>query len=307
VFAILSGGGGTNWMPVQQFCEQQRIPCILPSVDVIPDTGKDLYSMYYSPGVKLEAGILARFFKQNGLPQDKKNIIQVYSDSSGRIAAEELRDKLNKGGMSVSNHKYHMISPLTALENVTAEDDLVLWLRPDEISELAAELPSGPNAGRIFISAFLATPEDLALPVGWKQRTYFVSLFDDLGLQAEIARIRLEDWLERQGVTKGNRRLQADAYAAAYLFDDALAKIRKQESRRPAVPLSREHVLEMLENLVSKYNDSSRIIDEDSHIAYYGRMSLGPNQRIAVRGGSILGYVSADSNKLKVVGKHIVP
>jgi hypothetical protein len=92
--------------------------------------------------------------------------------------------------------------------------------------------------------------------------------------------------------------LQADAYAACYLFNEALAEIRKQDVRRPAVPLSREHLLETLETLLNKYNDSTDLVDPDSHVAYYGRMSLGPRQRVAVRGGTIMRYASPDSNRL---------
>jgi hypothetical protein len=147
---------------------------------------------------------------------------------------------------------------------------------------LEAVLPAGPATDRIFISALLATPEEVSLTPAWKQQAHFVSLFDDTGLQAEIARLRLERWLEQKGLlANANRRLQADAYAASYLLNDALGDIRKQEVRRPAVPLSREHLLETLETLVNKYDDSTGQVYTDSHVAYYGRMSLGPRQRVA--------------------------
>jgi hypothetical protein len=194
------------------------------------------------------------------------------------------------------------------LKEVAANDILVLWLRPDEIEQLATAMPQGPPAETVFLSAFLATPEELSLSAAWKQRVRFVSLFDDVGLQSEIARLRLQRWLEREGLDGGgNRRLQADAYAASYLLNDALGDIRGQEVRRPAVPLSREHLLEMLETRVNKYDDSTELVDTDSHVAYYGRMSLGPRQRVAVRGGVIMRYASPESGKLVTIGKRIVP
>jgi hypothetical protein len=154
----------------------------------------------------------------------------------------------------------------------------------------------------------LASPEDVSLPEAWKQRVQFVSLFDDVGLQGEIARLRLDRWLEMEGlVGKGNRRWQADAYVASYLLNEAIGNIRAQEVRRPAVPLTREHVIEMLETLVNKYDDSTGLIDMDNHVAYYGRMSLGPRQRVAVRGGTIMRYASTDSGKLVAASKRIVP
>jgi len=309
VFALLSGAGGSNWAPVHEFCEQQRVACVLPSVEVAPDPRGDWYSMYFSPGVGLEARVLARFLNQQ---KDSKSsgttIIQVYSDASGRHAADVLRTELDSDIGPVSHRRFRVTSPRTALKNMTASDTLVLWLRPDEIAQLVTELPQGPPAGRVFVSALLATPGALALPAAWKARLSFVSLFDDVGLQGDIARLRLERWLELKGLAgNGSRRFQADAYAACYLLNDALGHIRGQEVRRPAVPLSREHLLEMLENLVNKYNDSTDLVDPDSHVAYYGRMSLGPRQRVAVRGGSIMRYKSPNSNKLISASDRIVP
>ena len=309
VFALLSGTGGFEWAPVHDFCEQYRIACVLPSIEVAPDPGDDWYSMYFSPGVGLEARILARYLDSgNTAPNHATGIVQVYSDASGRHAAEVLRTRLNAAGQSVTDRRFRATSPGAALKGISATDILVLWLRPDELEQLATTMPQGPSADSVYLSALLATPEELSLPATWKQAVHFVSLFDDLGLQGEIARLRLDRWLELKGLDgEGNRRLQADAYAACYLLNAALGDIRKQEVRRPAVPLSREHLLEVLETKVNKYDDSTGQVDTDSHVAYYGRMSLGPRQRVAVRGGTVMRYASPDSSRLIPASKRIVP
>lgn len=309
VFALMSGVGRSEWTPIHRFCERHQLPCVLPSVEVIPDPEDDYYSMYFSPGVGLEARVLARYLNdEKGAQVGRTNVVQVYSDTTCRHAAEVLRSELNAATGSVTVRKYRLTSPRSALHGLSGDDLLILWLRPDEIAQLVAELPEGPAADRVFVSALLATPDALALPPAWKARVNYVSLFDDLGLQGEIARLRLERWLEAAGLTDhGNRRLQADAYAACYLFNDALGHIREQEVRRPAVPLSREHLLETLETLLNKYNDSTDLVNPDSHVAYYGRMSLGPRQRIAVQGGTVMRYASPDSGKLVAASKRIVP
>lgn len=307
VFALLSGAGGSNWAPVDEFCEQYGMACILPSVEVAPDTGGDWYSMYFSPGVSLEARILARYLSDTVTDGDTR-IVQLYSDASGRYAAEVLSSSLSPDARPVTTRRFRATSPRMALKNISVNDVLILWLRPDEIEQLVTTVPQELPTETIFLSALLATPEDVSLPSTWRQGAYFVSLFDDLGLQAEIARLRLERWLELKGLAgNGSRRLQADAYAACYLLNEALGGIRRQEVRRPAVPLSREHLLEMLETLVNKYDDSTGLINTDSHVAYYGRMSLGPGQRVAVRGGTIMRYASPDSSKLIPVSERIVP
>ena len=309
VFAVLSGAGGIEWGPVHRFCEQHRVPCLLPSVEVAPDPGEDYYSLYFSPGVGLEARVLARHLEdEKGSVAGTVNLVQVYSDASGRHAADALQAQLTGAPASVTGRRFRVTVPRTALDGLSQNDVLMLWLRPQEIAQLVAELPQGPPVERVFVSALLAAPEVLAMPAAWKARVHYVSLFDDLGLQGEIARLRLERWLESAGLAdSGERRLQADAYAACYLFNDALAEIRQQELRRPAVPLSRDHLLETLETLVNKYDDSTDLVDPDSHVAYYGRMSLGPRQRVAVRGGTIMRYASPDSGRLVAASKRIVP
>jgi hypothetical protein len=309
VFALLSGVGGVEWTHVHRFCEQHRLPCVLPSVEAAPAPGQDYYSVYFSPGVDLEARVLAKYLEQQGDDRDGgTRLVQLYADDTGRHATDLLRTLLKSAAAPQNSRRFRITAPKVALDGLDSNNSLMLWLRPDQIEQLAAQLPLGPGVKHVFISALLATPDALTLPASWKQRVYFVSLFDDLGVQGEIARLRLQRWLKLEDLAvQGNRRLQADAYAACYLFNEALAEISEQEVRRPAVPLNREHVLETLERLVNKYNDSTDLIDPDSHVAYYGRMSLGPRQRVAVLGGTILRYASSDSDKLVAASRRIVP
>jgi mono/diheme cytochrome c family protein len=306
VFALLSGVGLAEWRPVHAFCEQHHIPCLMPSVDVAPVEEKGRYSLYLSPGVGLEARILAEHLaSDDSLPV---RVVQVFSDAAGEHAAGVLAGVMATRSVTVRTREFSEVSAEALLDELGPDDLLVLWLRPAEVRQLVAAAPQGPPAEGVMLSALLANPEDLDLPPTWRQRVAFVSLFDDLSLQGEIARLRLEHWLERSGLpTDLNRRLQADAYAASYLLNDAVSDIRGQENRRPPVPLTREHVLEVLEDEVQKLSDGTQLIDEDSHVFYYGRMSLGPGQRAAVRGGSILRYASPDSSRLVAASRRIVP
>jgi hypothetical protein len=191
---------------------------------------------------------------------------------------------------------------------MTGEEVLILWLRSEEIATLTEAMPQSP-AAEVFMSDLLAPSDTVSLPADWKRQAGYASLFDDLDLHGEIARLRLKRWLKQAGVaTRGDLlRVQADAYTACYLFNSAILEIHAEEARRPAVPLSREHLLEELEELTSKYTDGTGIVDPYSHVAYYGRMSLGPGQRVAVRGGVILRYPAPDSDKPVAASERIVP
>jgi len=303
VFALLSGLGTINWNPVHNFCEKNKLPCILPSIDYLQDVSKDWYSLYYSPGVDLEAGILSTYLQEN----NQNRIIQLYADSSGKQASTKLGKLIGSDDQNVISRRYHQSYPKATFLDIEDSDTLVLWLRPPEIMQLVTELPI-PPAQQVFISSFLSAPNELKLPRAWKDRIIFISMFDDLSVQGELAKLRLDLWLKRAGLADNpHRRLQADAYAAGNLLNAALGMIRKEEIRRPTVHLNREHVIETLENLVYKYSDSTDLVEVESHVAWYGRMSLGPRQRVAVRGGKLLRYENVNTDKLVPVSKRIVP
>ena len=308
VFAVLSGAGAAEWGPVQRFCEANRVPCVLPSVEVAPADENHYYSVYFSPGVTLEGEVLDSFLKSSGAAgQSARKILQVYSDASGKAAAAALSAQMGLNGGAVTPRRYRFTAPSAALKGTNEQDAVVLWLRPQAIAQLVETQPEGLDA-EVYLSTLLAPPEEVSLPPAWKARVHYVTLFDDLGVQGEIARLRLAQWLDRHGLTdQGSLRAQSDAYAACYLFSSALSRIERQEVRRPPAPLSREHLLEMLETVVNKYADGTDWVDPDSHVAFYGRMSLGPDQRRAARGGMLLRYGSPDGNKLVPASDRIVP
>jgi hypothetical protein len=307
VFAVVSGIGAANWLPVHQFCETRRIPCVLPSLEIAPEENTSYYSVYFSPGVTLEARLLARHIQATTTASDGA-LVQIYSDATGLRAAKELRQAQHAVFDPRYNRRIRVTAPTAALRDINNSAQLMLWLRPAEIEQLIKAWPQHPPAERIFLSALLAPPGAITLPPEWQARIAYVSLFDDLGVQGQIAKIRLGQWLDWHNLPHSkNLRLQADAYSACYLFNTALAEIRSQEVRRAAIPLSREHLLETLETLVSKYDDGTKLVNPDSHVAYYGHMSLGPTQRMAVRGGAVFRYGSANSDQLVPLSERLVP
>lgn len=305
VFAVLSGIGAAHWQPIQQFCEINRLPCILPSVEVIPEISHEYYSLYYSPGVSLEADILANYLNQE--LEHATSVVQIYSDDTGEHAANKLL-RNRSSNQIVVNRQFRLTTPASTFRDLSADQHLILWLRPAELTQLFAISPHPPNVKQIYLSSILVTPGSVVIPPEWKSRLRFVTLFDDFDTQGQIAKIRLSQWLTTYNLPyTGDLRIKADTYAAFYLFNAALTEIRSQEIRRPAAPLTRDHLLETLEQLIKKFNDGTQRVDPDSHVAFYGRMSLGPSQRVAVRGGSIIRYTASDSEKLEPVSEHIVP
>lgn len=307
VFALLSGAGGAEWGPVHRFCEDNRIPCLLPSLDVAPVGEGGYYTLYFSPGVTLEARVLAGYWRSADAPRPRR-LIQIHAGAAGARAAAALVSDLGHDGPEVIDRRYRVTAPLAALNGLGDDDALVLWLTPDAIAPLVAAHPEGVAATRVYLSALLAPPDAVALPPAWKRQVRYLSLFDDLGVQAEIARLRLLNWLDAAGLPRGGDvRAKADAFAACYLMYRALVELRAEEIWRPAVALGREHLLEEFEGVISKNNDGTGVVDPHSHVALYGRMSLAADQRVAVRGGSLLRFADPGSARLVADSERIVP
>jgi len=305
VFALLSGVGGAEWLPVHRFCERTEVACVLPSVDVAPERPGDDWSVYFAPGVTLEARVLARHL-DTAATRAERRLRQVYGDAVGKRAAAAFAASLGPSVGPVSAHRFRHIAPLAGLADMTDADTLILWLRPAEVAELVARWPQGPTAGQVFLSALLAPSAELSLPPAWKARTGYVSLFDDWSPQGRSARVWLQAWLTRAGLpSDGVLRRQADAYGAAYAFTAALSRLQRLQLRWRGTTVTRAGLLEQLEAVVSK--NVGNPVDLTSAVPHYRRLSLAAGQRMAARGGIVLRYAAPDAALLVPIAEDTAP
>lgn len=274
VFALISGAGGAEWGPVHHFCERSAVACVLPSLDAAPEPGEDYYSVYFSPGISLEARVLA--YHLNAEPSAPERLIQVVSDNAGRRAAAAAKEAL--AGSGIVTEVLSVPEYAARVGHLSPADAVVLWLRPAVLPLLT---PESPPSGEVFLSSLLAPPEEVSLPSSWKAKLRYLSVFDP---QAQLrSQVILRPWLGRQGLSATELRARGDAYGACNFFNMAFAEVLRQSTRGIAGPPTRERVLDMLESVLTVYRDNGA--------PFYWRMSLGPGQRIPVRGGELLRYV----------------
>ncbi len=292
VFALLSGAGSAEWLPVQRFCERHSVACLLPSIELAPKIEGDYYSLYYSSGLALEARLLAHHLTEQ--PVAPRRLLQVVADDAGKRAANELRAELDRSGslmtvLQLAPEEYAAIAP------PSAQDTVVWWLRPEQIARLTATvpIPSGP----LYLSALLAPAEELVMSDVWKQAVRYVSIFDSLS--ARRAQTTLLPWLARQGISATNLRLRGDAYAACNFFNNAISAVQLQTAHGLRGPLTRERMLEALESSMTVYRDDAA--------PYYWQMSLGPSQRYLVKGGMLLSHIDSDATEWVPATARIVP
>jgi hypothetical protein len=214
VFAILSGLAKDEWQPVQDFCEVNRVGCWFPSVDLVP-TGaeKGRYSLYFSSGVATDADVI-----EHTLRTSHGRIMQlVGSDPVARGGGSALRRKLTEEGRDarlvpdVVMDINRLDDANRAVAALSANDTLVLWLRPDDLARLDA-IPT--SAAQVFVSATLAGDEAKALPKPWRNHTLLVQQLEPLS-RRNINLERFDAWQAASRVPLVDRRMQSEVYFSA--------------------------------------------------------------------------------------------
>jgi hypothetical protein len=289
VFAVLSGLGGSNWVPVHQFCEEEAVPCLFPNVEVpVVDEG-GFYSLYFSRGVLLEADLIANRLgaepKAEGLVVD-----QIYRrGDSGERAAQELAAALRPHGIKVRDHA---LAPggkgkglSAALHAAAATQALVLWLRSDDV----AALGTPPKHAKVFISGLMGGLEDMPLPASWRESTYLAYPFDVPSRRG----VRLDyplGWFHFRHMPIVAEQVQVDTYLACSLVSEVIKQLADSYVRAYFV----EQIQGMLEH---------RLIT-----GYYPHLALSYHERFASKGGYLAHFTPAGTGtRLVADGDWTVP
>lgn len=293
VFAVLSGIGAGSWRPVHDFCERTELPCLFPNVDYPVVSETDYASIYFSRGMELEAEVLARHLADARGAGELGTIVQVYRDDAvGRVPAQVLRSALERLGITdLTDRPVGGPSPVppefwNSLLDGERTGILVLWLNEGDLLDLHAlgEPPSG--LARFYLSASLvASPCRILMFEPWLAKVRLIYPFELASQRAS----RVDVWLRARNLSPLDERIQANTYFAVTVAADALAHMPEN--------LSRDHFIERVEQ-ATEHSLSS---------ALYPRLSLGPGQRYASRGGYVVRLSGIGENMLVPVSDWIVP
>jgi len=311
VFALVSGLGGSNWAPVHEFCELRQLPCLFPNVDAPIDDSGDFYSLYFSKGVQLEAGLLARWIRAAPMPKSAPHLAQVSQKSedaaatgaaaqsvlqiyrtgdSGEAAAMALAAALKPLGVAVRNLPLEQGTPgggvAAAVRAARKSDTLVLWLRSGDLAELgdAAAMPH-----TVYLSGLMAGLEHAMLPAPWRLRarmTYPYELPEKRDLRVNYAL----SWFSIQHIPVVDEPLQANTFLACGLLAETLSHM--------ADNLVQPFMIEMLQNKIER-----RLINT----GYYPHLALALNQHFASKGGYIVHFAGPEGLKIAADSEWIVP
>lgn len=288
VFAVLSGLAGSDWAPVEKFCEQQGLPCLFPNVEAPAGSDADFYTVYFSRGVLLEADLIAR--QLAGAAAHPRHVIQVFrSDEVGAAAAHALQRAQGNGGPPVVNRilKAHG-SPeelAGALREVGSADALVLWLRPKDLRALGGITP---GTASVWVSGEMGGLEQAPLPAEWR-RVARLAYTVDLPGQRVVRVDYALSWFRLRRIPLLDEKVQVDTYLALGLAAETLNHM--------VDGFVRDYLIERVDML----------LDHRALTGYYPRLSLAPGQRFASKGGYIVRFTDAQAPRVAPVGEWITP
>jgi hypothetical protein len=286
VFAVVSGISATTWAPVHQFCQQQRLPCMFPSVP-LPPSEQAFYALYFSGGVALEAEVLARYLRDQTAAAPRR-LVQVYRDDEmGLGAAHVLRQALRGSRIEVEDRVLRdedAQSLPRALARLTAEDAVILWLRPADLAALDRIAPPQAPAFAYF-SGSLLVDELARFPQNWKPRTRLVYPYE-LGDKRKRNVASLHGWLKTWRLPLVDELFQLEVFFNTLLLTDLSSQMLDN--------FYRDYLVERAEDMLSW----------GTNITAYPRLSLAPGQRFASKGAYI---ARIEGENLKAESDWIVP
>lgn len=282
VFALIGGLGVTSWQPIHAFSERFEIPSVFPQVDMPGLADDNHYNFYLTRGLTLEAQVLARFLAEKA---EIGRVIQVYRrDATGLLASTAFRQ-----GLSPDMPLQDMVLDGQAGEAfwraVYAQKPsaVVSWLGGDDLS--AASLPAEADVPMYLSFQLLGgtVGRDVARKLPNPRFVYS----SDLAPKHDARLLRTKAWLHNKGIALVDESTQINTQFAVTVVSDAVGHIMDS--------FSRDYFVERIEHVVGQTPAPS----------IYPSVSLGPGQRFAAKGGSIVQL--GEAGQLKALSGWIVP
>ena len=275
VFALVSGLGAGQWMPVHDFCERQQVACWFPSVDAPPvSAAKEFYSLYFSNGVALEAEVLARHLST----AKPARLIQLHrGDVSGRTGAAQLQALLASPAVQIpvvtrSLDTTDASSLSRALADVGPSDAVMMWWPEVDVPALSAvAVPKG----KVYLSARLGGAEHAPLPVAWKSAVRLVYPYQ-LPEKRAAGLFYFNSWLKVAKIELRDVALQSEVYFATTYLSETLTDMLDN--------LHRDYLIERAENMLS-LREGTKAEDEARELttARYNKGGAGGAQAAMAR------------------------
>jgi len=284
VFAVLGGITTGKWAPMHDFCEKNRIPCLLPITDLPVISESDRYTFYISKGVYQEGEAAAKYLSRVfSLPADNR-IVQIFrEDDRGRALARGFDDTWVKLGTStVINRAIPSGEKIgedfwKKLSAAYPKAVFLIWLGPADLTGIGSLAESGNKP--LFFSSTLLAGEYAKLPDSIRDAT-FIMYPNRLDENVEYSRTVLNNWLRFKKLPQSNMKIASQVFFLKSVFSEAL--------NSTAGEFYREYFLDIM--------DEGR--DQLQTSITYPALSFGPGQRYASKGCYVISITKGDKPKV---------
>jgi cytochrome oxidase Cu insertion factor (SCO1/SenC/PrrC family) len=290
VFAVLSGIGEGSWRPIHELCESAEVPCLFPNTDLPVVSPPGAWSLYLSPGLTVEAQALAKYLGESG----SGPVVQVYRDvEEERVPAQALRKALgNRLGERVIPPGQTLTPAFwQRLTSETRPAVLVLWLGREDAATLGPAAEALAPVRQVVLSYRRLGEEEPEVPAALREKIRLTWPFAPPGHEEPLI-YRVRAWMNARRIARTSERLerlQLNTWFALAVADHSLTHIGENFSRDFFV----ENVEEETESSLSP--------------GVFPSLGLGPGQRFASKGSSVVRLAAGAPGGLEPVSGWIVP
>jgi hypothetical protein len=277
VFAVLGGISNSDWRPIHDFCEAQRLPCLFPITDFPVVSETDWYTYYFNKGYAQEGEAVARYLNRVETLTAVTPILQIVQDSAvGRALAAGFQagwDEQGRPAVTTLTLTAGQLHDRTALAKILAEHKpgvLLLWTDAELLPNLPRLIEKLAAPGMVFVSSGYLGKKTVAIPETVRDRVYITYPY------------RLTPYV---GPKTGGFDSKVPILASAKDFGDRRIASRSTTMLQQATlqglnliydNLYRDHLLDVMG------------MQMDATVRDYERLSFGPGQRFASKGCYII-------------------
>ncbi len=277
VFAVLSGISNSDWRPIHEFCEAQRLPCLFPITDfpVISETG--WYTYYFNKGFAQEGEAAAHYLNRLDTLSAKTPILQIVQDSPvGRALVagfqrgwdEQARQPVTTLTLAADQLRDQAV--LAALLKKHRPGVLLLWTDADQLPGLPALIDTLAAPGMVFVSSGYLGKRTASIAESVRDRVYITYPY------------RLTPYV---GPKTGGYDSKVPILANFRDFGD-----RRIESRSTTMlqQATLQGLNQIYDNLYRDHLLDVMSMQMDVIVRDYERLSFGPGQRFSSKGCYII-------------------
>jgi hypothetical protein len=277
VFAVLGGISNSDWQPIHDFCEAQRLPCLFPITDfpVVSDSG--WYTYYFNKGYAQEGEAAAHYLNRLETFPMETPIFQLVQDSpTGKALAAGFQKSWSETGrppvtsLTVTAAQLSDQAGMAAILNRHKPGVLLLWTDSEPLPNLPVLIDKLAAPGMVFVSSGYLGKKSVTVAESVRNHVYLTYPY------------RLTPYV---GPKTGGYDSKVPILASFRDFGD-----RRIESRSTTMlqQATLQGLNQIYDNLYRDHLLDVMSMQMDVIVRDYERLSFGPGQRFSSKGCYII-------------------